>query len=360
MRTLLSLPLLLIACDPAETVPTDDPYDGEGTTACWQAEAALDLTDAPGAGDGYAKPSFNVTCGSDTVTLRSNGMPSYTFVALTPNALVEQSLEVVIPRFPAVADTPTDIPLLGYAGLNVAGLSWFGPNEGAIPAESAWGDPVYNGIVDGCFGHTANEYHHHALAEKCLTQDAVSSATPWTAADPDASSPSPILGYAADGFPIYGPRGCLDEDCTDVVTFQSGWVATADPVQDAWDNHAYQGDPDDETVLDQCNGRIGPDGTYRYHATATFPYILGCFAGTPMGTGDGAVGDAMGGGDDGAAMGGPSACNPDGSCDEVGTVCATTPQGDRCVPSCSQPSDCPAGMNGDVLTCSSEGACVPG
>ena len=35
--------------------------------------------------------------------------------------------------------------------------------------------------------------------------------------------------------------------------------------------------------LDRCNGRVGPDGTYRYHATSTFPYILGCFRGTPAG-----------------------------------------------------------------------------
>jgi hypothetical protein len=34
-------------------------------------------------------------------------------------------------------------------------------------------------------------------------------------------------------------------------------------------------------VLDECNGRIQPDGTYGYHATLTFPYIVGCLKGTP-------------------------------------------------------------------------------
>ena len=32
--------------------------------------------------------------------------------------------------------------------------------------------------------------------------------------------------------------------------------------------------------LDECNGRFGSDGTYRYHATDTYPYIIGCYHGT--------------------------------------------------------------------------------
>lgn len=91
--------------------------------------------------------------------------------------------------------------------------------------------------------------------------------------------PSPVVGYALDGFPIYGPRGCLDVACTQVVTFTSGWVQTADPKKDAWLNHTYTASAS-ELVLDRCNGRVGPDGTYRYYATATFPYTIGCFAGT--------------------------------------------------------------------------------
>lgn len=364
MRSLLPLLLLSAACREAGALSDTDPslddtrlLDTASSGDCWQADAALDLSDAAGAGSGYDKPTLSVSCGGDTVTIRSNGMPSYTFVSMTPNPLVAQDIVVELPALPEVADAPTDIPLLGYAGLTVAGTYWFGPNEAAIPAESAWGDPVYNGIVDGCKGHTADAYHHHALAEKCLTQQAVSSSTPWTLPDPDADTPSPIIGFAADGFPIYGPRGCLDEACTEVVTFQSGWVATGDPSTDAWDHHAYQGDADDETVLDRCNGRYGPDGTYRYHATATFPYILACYAGTPLD-----AGDAGGGGDQGQGQGqpGPTACNPDHSCDDPAAVCANTPEGDRCVPGCDAPSDCPAGPNGMTLTCSAEGACVPG
>jgi hypothetical protein len=35
-------------------------------------------------------------------------------------------------------------------------------------------------------------------------------------------------------------------------------------------------------MMDECNGRIQPDGTYGYHATLTFPYMVGCLKGTPM------------------------------------------------------------------------------
>jgi hypothetical protein len=52
---------------------------------------------------------------------------------------------------------------------------------------------------------------------------------------------------------------------------------------------------DDPNILDPCNGRVGPDGVYRYHATTTFPYVLGCYRGTPS--------DSAGAGDPGG--GGP-------------------------------------------------------
>ena len=51
-----------------------------------------------------------------------------------------------------------------------------------------------------------------------------------------------------------------------------------------WDNYEYQGG-DEPTILDQCNGHVGPAGDYHYHATASFPYILGCYTGTAINNG---------------------------------------------------------------------------
>lgn len=88
-----------------------------------------------------------------------------------------------------------------------------------------------------------------------------------------------LVGWAADGFPIY------------VADARSGWrlKAVRDPggpggkpdgtyTRD-WMYMAGLGD------LDECNGREGPtsefpQGTYYYVLTAAFPFVPRCFAGT--------------------------------------------------------------------------------
>jgi hypothetical protein len=150
-------------------------------------------------------------------------------------------------------------------GFTVSGLPIYGPTEGQQPAAQAFGDPVYNKILDTCGGHTgpSREYHHHVitLAEQCnLSKQA-------------------ILGYALDGFPIYTTVGCLDKKCTKTAIMKSGYVKTGDPTTNTWDAYTYKSSKS-TNVLDACNGRTQPDGTYGYHATTDFPYIIGCFAGT--------------------------------------------------------------------------------
>ncbi|MEE2789535.1 MAG: YHYH protein, partial [Myxococcota bacterium] len=64
------------------------------------------------------------------------------------------------------------------------------------------------------------------------------------------------------------------------ATVINGELTTACLFKDyAWDNHSFKAQAGD-AFLDECNGRVGPDGTYRYHATSSFPYLLGCFSGT--------------------------------------------------------------------------------
>lgn len=216
----------------------------------------------------YADPYLAVHCEGDEVIVESNGIPGYEFVELTPNPLDEQDWAWHFPQVPTVAGQTSEVPLLGPVGTAVNGLPFYGPNEGPFP--DPFGDPVYNMIVDFCKGHTggANDYHYHALLIECLTSEV----------GPD--EPSPVVGYGFDGFPIYGAVGCVDAGCSEVVKYQSGWVQTGDPTTNAWDNYTYEASAD-PSVLDQCNGHVGPDGDYHYHATSGFPYILGCYAGTP-------------------------------------------------------------------------------
>ena len=292
---------------PAVAAPTPTPGTG-----C-QADNFLDVSAAPGAGGSYPKPSLSVTCGSTTVTVKSNGIPHYQFVSVTPNGLqVQNNYTFNFPRSPAIAGSVTNVPCLGTAGVAVNGMPFFGPNEAQMP--DPYGDPVVNAILDECLGHTAQggSYHYHALLVKCLTASGLVS-QPWNNPDPPSTERSPIVAYAFDGFPVYGPNECTTAACTQVVEMLSGWDNTGHGMVGcsssatcaadeecttvmisgqktqacasktyAWANNTYSAKAGTQ-YLDQCNGHVGPNGDYHYHTTETFPYIIGCYRGTPIG-----------------------------------------------------------------------------
>ncbi len=107
--------------------------------------------------------------------------------------------------------------------------SWFNPNDALPP--------------DQCFGHPyAKQYHIHAYSWKCFPNQG-------------NSGPSPLFGYALDGYGIYGPRG------------EDGQMIT-------------------NAQLDECHGHTAPvmwDGKmtniYHYHLNREYPYSIGCFHG---------------------------------------------------------------------------------
>ncbi|MEE2787727.1 MAG: YHYH protein [Myxococcota bacterium] len=287
--------------------------DGTAQVDC-PAEQFLSVDDFQGPGGSYPAPLLEVSCTDTDLVVRSNGIPHYTFSPFTPNALQAQNFNWTIPLQPTYRMDTSPIPCLGTAGFSINGIPIYGPNEAQRP--DPYGDPVANDVMDEAEGHTGGQgdYHYHALIEAAFS-DQDGDGVPDLFDDEEAiqSGPSPILGYALDGFPIYGSRGCVDADCSAVVTFKSGYestryeqgsvgcsrgtdcadadayicaptvvdgqVTTACVYKDyAWDNHRYL-EKEGAEWLDECNGRIGPDGTYRYHATTTFPYILGCYHG---------------------------------------------------------------------------------
>lgn len=249
-----------------------------GASDCPQAATMLDVSKAPGAGDGYAKPTLSAKCSGDKFIVESNDIPHYTFVQTTPNPLKGHNEHWEIPRDPQVAANTSTIPLLGVVGFAVNGMPFYGPNEAAQPPDEAYGDPVYNGLMDPCLGHTSpGEYHYHSMLVKCLDEDSLV-AEPWMNADPPTDKASPIIAWSLDGFPIYGPLECSDAACGTVVEMKSGYVQVGDPKTHAWDAYSWM-THDDATYLDECNGHTGPGGDYHYHVTETFPYILGCYRG---------------------------------------------------------------------------------
>lgn len=245
-----------------------------------QCDAALFTIKAgmPGAGSAYPAAKVSAECQGANLVVTSNGMPSYRFVRKTPNALKAQDWTWTVPLSPARAAGTTSVRRkMGTVGFTVTGLPVYAAMEGPMPADEAYGDPKYNGLLDSCGGHTgpASEYHDHVIN---------SSATCGFAGNT-------IVGYAIDGFPIYGPRGCMDASCTITAVMKSGYVRTGNPRKDSWSAYTWR-KSSSKTVLDRCNGRTQPDGTYGYHATSGFPYTIGCSRGTPV-TQAGAAGGPM-------------------------------------------------------------------
>ncbi|NKB70477.1 MAG: YHYH protein [Candidatus Latescibacteria bacterium] len=130
-------------------------------------------------------------------------------------------------------------------------------------------------------------YHYHGNPMAMFTADCAS-----------ADSPSPVIGFAADGFPIFG--SCIAEGGT-VRTAISSYVLKDNggprqavsgyttPVAGQGDiasgNYDGQFRGDYEFIagagdLDACNG-MTVDGQYGYYITDSYPWGIGCYSGTP-------------------------------------------------------------------------------
>lgn len=102
-------------------------------------------------------------------------------------------------------------------------------------------------ILDACSGHPERDgtYHYHDYST-CMTDAAGK-----------AGKHSDLVGYALDGFGIYGPKADGNRR-----------VKNAD--LDACHGHSH------EIVWDGQRKLL-----YHYHFTDEYPYTLGCFNGTP-------------------------------------------------------------------------------
>ena len=86
--------------------------DDSGVGDCWELATLLDVGAAPGPGAGYPDPELSGACDGDTFTVQSNAIPHYTYVAMTPNALVEAD-QLGDPSEPCRGDEPQRHPVAG-------------------------------------------------------------------------------------------------------------------------------------------------------------------------------------------------------------------------------------------------------
>lgn len=219
---------------------------------CWASLPAY--TAPPGArgqgalaGDDAARPArshpfdanVKVTMSADAMIVESDGIPTHktgTFPnATNPNRILKQQYRFFIPLRPVKAEKTTPTPF-GPIGVALNGIPFYNPynREGRDAVFGPFAE-----IFDSCCGHPdqAGRYHYHKYPV-CVK-------SPFK--DPKGAH-SPLIGYAFDGFALYGPNGTDGKLPTD---------------------------------LDECNGHEDSERGYHYHVTEKFPYLVGAYRGTP-------------------------------------------------------------------------------
>jgi len=254
---------------------------------------------APPGGGGTAAvgplpPSeVSITVEGDSRIIRSNGLPDHATGRFpnrgNPNTIAPQRYDFRVPLHPVAAASPTPLRMQPF-GVAVNGVVFDpGANEWwNNDRSSGWQvEPMKSDFrlgIDESNAHVqpSGAYHYHAIPTALLARLT------------GGQAKMVLVGWAADGFPIYGPWGHSDagDAKSPLKKLRSGYrvktgtrpsgpggAYTGAYVQD-WEYVAGSGD------LDECNGRTGvtpefPGGTYYYVLTEDWPFIPRQYRGTP-------------------------------------------------------------------------------
>jgi hypothetical protein len=188
--------------------------------------------------------NLRITHDDDCLIIQSQGYPNHATAIFpnsgNPNSILVQDHHFRLPLQPQLADYITRLPM-GPIGMALNGVVFFNPfeMEGMNAVEG------YSEVwLDSCCGHPQQTgvYHYHKYPS-CVK-------SPFP---DDGKQHSPIVGFAFDGFPVYGPYESEKKMAKDL-----------------------EGD----SSLDVCNGHRDAQRGYHYHVTpGRFPYILGGYAG---------------------------------------------------------------------------------
>ena len=235
---------------------------GAGQTGNWvNGDGSFNLTTKPSVDGSVNWPSsFTISLQGSQRVIAGNDLPNHPTGNFpissgddafaydrNPNSIKSQTISLSLPANPTMAAAAHCLPG-GPIGVLLSGAYLFD----ALDAGGR--DAVAHEIQDNCQGHPQQSglYHYHDLTS-CIP-DTI-----------DASGNSPLVGYALDGFGIFGP-------------VQNGRTLT-------------------RSELDACHGttsEIEWDGQrvtmYHYVATADYPYTMGCFRGQPVLTSSGRTG----------------------------------------------------------------------
>ena len=250
------------------------------------------------------------TCTDTTRELVANGIPDHAVGAFpnanNPNTITEQTVSASYTLEPTESSSATvlggprgatgyvlngvkiDASTAGTCDDSGTSCSLAG-NVGSWNIE-ALGQGAFNFGTDENNAHVqpTGEYHYHGMPEGFIAKQGGNSST------------MTLIGWAADGFPIYARYGySIADDAGSTLTAVTGSYQLVTEVSDArpstddfplgtfaqdWEYVAGSGD------LDECNGRVGvtpefPAGIYHYYATDSYPYFQRCVRGAVEATG---------------------------------------------------------------------------
>jgi hypothetical protein len=235
-------------------------------TGAWIHKGNLDRQGNAVEADQWIDDNVTITIDAKSLIIHTRGLPNHPtgqFPGENPNSIQEQNGTYYLPLNPTVNPkhivtdkTNTNHALnMGPIGIAINGVVFYNPFDA--------GSQDASNIMDYCCGHPdqMGRYHYHKYPI-CVN-------SPW--AD-DGKQHSPLIGFAFDGFPIYGPYESADLMAKDVKG---------------------------EHALNDFNLHFDKDRGWHYHVTpGQFPYLIGGYWGTidPRDAGRRGMGGGPGGG----------------------------------------------------------------
>ena len=236
-----------------------------------------------------------ISTSADKCIFNTNAIPNHDFNDGNnsfPNNVSTQNDTFEITTTPTFASTATAISLqvdnailLNGVKVDLLAAGCFGVGNGKVGCNDmgqAWRydpmSPLSGFSVDSHNAHAQPDgtYHYHGTPNAFYHAE-------------NNGSVSPVVGFAADGFPIFGPY--FDDNGNIRKALPSYQLISGNrPTDSGSPAGSYDGTyrDDNEYVqglgdLDECNG-MTVDGVYGYYITDGFPYVLNCFKGTPDAT----------------------------------------------------------------------------
>jgi len=279
-------------------------------------------------------PRLSVTESNGYRVITSNGLPDHkpgTFPRKgNPNTIAAQNHTFRVPLKPVVAERPVSSQHASFAvALNGVPFEPGTAEFWNFDPDAGWKYEAMSGRIDlGLDEHNAHvqpngSYHYHGLPAGLIAKLGGDGKT------------MRLVGYAADGFPVYTSFGYSDpaDPKSPLKKLRSSYQVKQG-TRPGGPGGKYDGTftEDYEYVagsgdLDECNGVYGPTpqypaGIFHYHITAEFPQLSRLYKGTPdssfqkRGPGPGGPGGPPGGGPKGGPgrgrRGGPGLGGPGG------------------------------------------------